>query len=262
MILRMHNDGAPTDSGQVIRQVDNGIARIEFGHPKANSLPSALLHQLREAFLEAGQDDSVRVIVLSSQGEGAFCAGASFQELQAAQTQEAATEFFMGFVRLIEAMVSCPRIVVCRVQGKSVGGGVGLVAACDYAVAHQSASIRLSELAIGLGPFVIGPCLERKIGAPQLAAMSLDSLWRDAAWACRHGLFASVHASHQALDSCLDDLLSSLSESSRPATQQLKQALWGDVQDWGALLRQRARISGSLAVHPTTRKMIQSLLEK
>jgi methylglutaconyl-CoA hydratase len=178
------------EHGTVSTVVNAGIADVCFGHPKSNSLPASVLRELAEQIGAAGSRGDVQVILLRSYGTSAFCAGASFDELAAIQNESAGKEFFMGFARVILAMTRCPKPIVTRVHGKVVGGGVGVVAAADYAIATDRAALRLSELAVGIGPFVVGPVIEHRVGPGAFAAMAIDADWRDAHWGERHGLYA------------------------------------------------------------------------
>ena len=186
---------APPEAGTLTVHTARGIATIEFGHPKGSSLPATLLRAITSAVDAAAADSAARVLVIRSREPGPFCAGASFDELRGIQDRAAGTEFFMGFARLILAMRRCPKFVIARVHGKAVGGGIGVIAAADYAIAAPFAAVRLSELAVGIGPFVVGPVIERKIGHGAFQTLAIDAAsWRDAAWAERHALFAQVVA--------------------------------------------------------------------
>ncbi len=251
--------GAPrVESGDVQVQIAEGIATVEFHHPKGNSLPGALLRRLAEDMRRIGTIDEVRVIVLRSAGEGPFCAGASFDELKAIADEATGREFFMGFARLILAMVRCPQLIVTRVQGKAVGGGVGVIAASDYAMAANTASLRLSELAVGIGPFVVGPVIERKAGHGAFAAMAVDADWRDARWGAQHGLYARLYDSVEELDHGVYAFARRLATSSPEAMREIKRAVWEGTEDWGALLEQRAAVSGHLVLSDFTRGAIRA----
>jgi methylglutaconyl-CoA hydratase len=245
-----------TDSGTVTTQIEGGIATIRFGHPKSNSLPGSLLAQLADAVRQMGANPQVRVVVLSSEGTGAFCAGASFSELKAIADEATGKKFFMGFATLILAMIRCPKFIVTRVQGKTVGGGVGVVAASDYVLATEGASVRLSELAVGIGPFVVGPAIERKIGLAPFSAMAVDADWRDARWAERHGLYASVHAATDELDGAVAQIAERLAASNPDAMARLKSGFWAGTDDWDDLLADRAASSGTLVLSDFARRAI------
>jgi methylglutaconyl-CoA hydratase len=245
--------------GRVAAELRDGVATVRFGHPKGNSMPGALLRALAEQIRVAGEDPAVRVVVLASDGRGPWCAGASFDELVAiseAEDREAGREFFLGFARVIRAMQQCPKFVVARVHGKVAGGGVGLVAAADYAVAVEEASCKLSELAVGIGPFVVGPVIERKIGLAAYTAMSVDADWRDAAWAHRHGLYARVVPGPAELDAAVDALAARLAASNPDAMAEIKRVVWSGTETWDALLLERADISGRLVLGEFTRRAI------
>jgi methylglutaconyl-CoA hydratase len=249
----------PTETeqdGTVTVAVNNGIAMVTFFHPKRNALPASVLRQLAEAIDHVGRNPEARVVILGSEGTGAFCAGASFDEMRAITTAEEGKEFFSGFARVILAMRRCPKVIIGRVQGKVVGGGVGLVAATDYSFALAGASIRLSELAVGLGPFVVGPVIERKIGRAAFAALALDADWRDAEWAERHGLFTRVMDTEAAMDSVLPALANRLVGTNPEALTQLKRVLWEGTNHWETLLFDRAAISGKLAMSEYTARAI------
>lgn len=246
------------EKGDVRVHVAEGIATVEFHHPKGNSLPAALLRMLATDIDRIATIDEVRVIVLRSAGEGPFCAGASFDELKAISDEATGTEFFMGFARLILAMKRCPQLIVTRVHGKAVGGGVGVVAASDYAMASHSASIRLSELAVGIGPFVVGPAIERRAGRGTFAAMAVDADWRDARWAAQHGLYARVYDSIEELDHGVRAFARRLASSSPEAMREIKRVTWEGTDDWDALLEQRAAISGRLVLSEYTREAIRN----
>jgi methylglutaconyl-CoA hydratase len=246
----------PELDGTVTTTVANGIATITFFHPKKNSLPAPILRQLAEAIDNVAERADARVVILASEGTGAFCAGASFDELRALRSLEQGKEFFSGFARVILAMKRCPRIIIARVHGKTVGGGVGLVAATDYAFALPSADVRLSELAVGLGPFVVGPVIERKIGRAAFAAMAIDHDWRNAEWAEKHGLYTRVMDTEAAMDSVLPAFAKRLAEVNPDALTQVKRMIWEGTNHWDTLLFERAGISGRLALSEFTSKAV------
>ena len=247
----------PRQEGSVDVEVQDAIATVRFSHPKSNSLPSALLRRLAKEIAEVSANSGIKAIVLRSEGEKAFCAGASFDEMKAVADAPSGKEFFSGFAKVILAMTRAPQFVVTRVQGKTTGGGVGLVAASDYALAVKGASLKLSELAVGLGPFVIGPVVERKVGRGPFAAMSIDADWRDAEWAERHGLYSRVFDDVKELDDALKKLLDFIAAANPEAIKQLKHAMWADTSDWEQLMDRRAAISGALALSAHTRAAIE-----
>jgi len=234
-----------------------GIGSIEFFHPQSNSMPGAQLARLAEAFDELGADPSVRVIVLRSAGERAFCGGASFDELAAIADDAQGLAFFSGFARVILAMRRCPQFVVAVVQGRCVGGGVGLAASADYCLALQTASVKLSELAVGIGPFVVGPAVERKVGVSGFSELAIDAAsWRDAEWARSRGLFNALLATRDELEAEAERLTRSLNQSNPEAMSALKKALWFGTDHWETLLYERAAISGRLVLSDFTRQAI------
>jgi methylglutaconyl-CoA hydratase len=254
-----HSPLAPT--GSVSSFVEDGIADVCFGHPKSNSLPSSVLRALADEITAVGLRDDVRVVVLRSYGTGAFCAGASFDELSSIRDRDTGKEFFLGFARVILAMTRCAKPIVTRVHGKAVGGGVGVVAASDYAIATESSALRLSELAVGIGPFVVGPAIERKVGAGAFAAMALDADWRDAAWGAQHGLYARVCVNATELDEGVANTARSLSQANPGAVQRIKQIAWSGTEHWPTLLDQRAEMSGTLVLSEYTRAAIAKFIK-
>ena len=242
--------------GDVRTAVADGIGTITFYHPKGNSLPGALLRDLAATIEQLGRDDAIDVLVLRSEGHGPFCAGASFDELTQISEPYAGQRFFMGFAGVIRAMITARQPIVTRVHGKVAGGGVGIVAASDYAVALHSASLRLSELAVGIGPFVVGPVIERKIGPASFAAMALDAHWRDAAWGERHGLYARLCEVQAELDAQTDAIAHSLARANPEATRLLKRVFWQGSEAWLDRLEERAAMSGRLVLSDHTRAAI------
>ena len=248
-------------AGSVSSFVEDGVADVCFGHPRSNSLPSSVLRALADEIIAVGQRDDVRVVVLRSYGSGAFCAGASFDELSAIRDKDTGKEFFLGFARVILAMTRCAKPIVTRVHGKTVGGGVGVVAASDYVIATDNAGLRLSELAVGIGPFVVGPAIERKVGAGPFAAMALDADWRDAAWGEQHGLYARVCVNTTELDEAVDNTARALSQANPAAVQRIKEIAWSGTEHWATLLDQRAAMSGALVLSEHTRAAIAKFVK-
>lgn len=246
------------DEGFVEGTVENGVGTLLFGHPKSNSLPGRVLRQIAEQVREFSRDPAVRVILLKSQGEKAFCAGASFDELLSVKTLEESEYFFGGFAEVILALRECPKVVVARVQGKVVGGGVGVVSACDYVLATDGASIKLSELALGIGPFIIGPPVERKIGKIAYGAMGLDAEWRDAKWAKENGLFVEVLADIKALDEAVEKQLEYFAAANPEALYHLKTILWKDTEHWKTLVPERVKITAKLALTDFVQQKVQA----
>ena len=236
---------------------------IEFFHPRSNSLPGGLLEGLTHEIHSAGNDTHTKVIILRSAGENAFCAGASFEELLAVQNAEDGFLFFSGFAHLINAMRKCPQFIIVRIQGKCVGGGVGLAAAAEYAIATEGADVKLSELAIGIGPFVVGPAVERKIGLSAFSSLSIDAgAWRDAEWARRRGLYAELHGQITGMDESIHRLAGALAHSNPEAMTLLKQNFWKGTEHWDQLLLERAAISGRLILSEFSRQALHNFRKK
>jgi methylglutaconyl-CoA hydratase len=249
--------------GYVQSELHKGICSIEFFHPQSNSLPGKILEQLAQTIHGAGNDEEVKVIILRSAGEKAFCAGASFDELTAIKNETEGLRFFSGFAKVINAMRICPKFIIGRIHGKCVGGGVGIAAAVDYAIATDKAEVKLSELAVGIGPFVVGPAVERKIGTAAFSALSIDAAsFRNAEWAKRKGLFAEVHESAENMDEAIARLSTTLAHSSPEAMAEMKKIFWKGTEHWDELLMQRAAISGRLVLSNFTRKAIETFKAK
>jgi methylglutaconyl-CoA hydratase len=245
-------------NGYVRNELHGGIRTIEFFHPQSNSLPGKILEELVVAFNDAARDEETKLIVLRSAGEKTFCAGASFDELLAIKDHEQGLQFFSGFAHVINAMRKNPKLIIARVQGKCVGGGVGLAAAADYAIATEAAEIKLSELAVGIGPFVVGPAVERKIGTSAFSQLAIDAtMWRKADWAQRKGLFAEVHATIEGMDESINRLTHTLAHSSPEAMREIKKIFWNGTEHWDHLLAERAAISGRLILSSFARQAIE-----
>ncbi len=246
--------------GYVRTELDHGIATIEFFHPASNSLPGAILSDLARTINDLGVDERVKVIILRSAGEKAFCAGASFDELVRINNEADGKRFFSGFANVINAMRKCHKFIIGRIHGKAVGGGVGLAAAVDYAIATDEASVKLSELAIGIGPFVVGPAVERKLGLSCFSQLAIDATeWRSAEWAKKHGLYAEIHASTDEMDEAVRVLAERLAHGSTDAMAQLKKVVWHGTEHWDTLLMDRAAISGRLVLSEFTRSAIDKI---
>lgn len=243
--------------GSLITTIENKIATIQFGHPASNSFPRELLDRLTNEFNSLSTNPAISVIIVKSEGNGVFCAGASFDELLAVSNQEEGTRFFSGFAHLINAMRNCSKLIVGRIHGKAVGGGVGIASACDYTLATKNAAIKLSELAIGIGPFVIEPVVSRKIGKMAMAEMTLAAHeWKTADWAKEKGLYANTFETIPELDVAVADFTAKLASYNPEALLEMKKVLWEGTQDWETLLLERAAISGKLVLSDFTKKAL------
>jgi len=249
--------------GYIQSSLQDGLATIEFFHPLSNSLPSKLLSELAAAITEAGENEEVKLILLRSAGERAFCAGASFDELISIQDLEQGKKFFSGFANVINAMRKCPKFIIGRVHGKAVGGAVGLASAVDYCFATKFASVKLSELAVGIGPFVVGPAVERKIGLSGMSELAINATeWRSAEWAHQRGLYYHLHENVAEMDEEISALVSRLRGFNPEAMRQLKEVFWQGCEHWDSLLAERAAISGELVLSDFTRNAIQAFKKK
>ena len=241
----------------------DGIATIEFYHPQKNSLPGDLLRELAATIRKVGADANTKVIVLRSGGEKVFCSGASFDELIAIENEPQGLRFFSGFAEVINAMRTVPQFIIARIHGKCVGGGVGVAAAADYAIAVQGADVKLSELAVGIGPFVVGPAVERKLGVSAFSQLAIDaSMWRPAEWAKQKGLFAELHDTAEGMDDSINRLATTLAKSHPAAMQEMKQVFWKGTEDWDTLLLERAAISGRLILSEFSKNFIAAFKKK
>ena len=242
----------------VKQDIHNGIATIEFFHPEQNSLPTNLLSKLTETISNAGTNDTVKVIVLKSGGDRTFCAGASLKELVQISDIDSGTAFFSGFANVINTMRKCPKFIIGRIHGKAVGGGVGIAAATDYCMATQHASIKLSEFTIGIGPFVVSPAIERKIGLSALSQLTIDAnRFFDASWAREKGLYADVYENSETLDEAIITLAESVCLYNPEAMLEAKKIFWTGTDRWDSLLEERAAISGALVLSDFTKETLK-----
>lgn len=251
------------NQGYVRTEIHQGAGTIEFYHPQGNSLPAVLLDELARAINRAAHDPAISVILLRSAGEKVFCAGASFNELTAITDEKQGKAFFMGFAHVINAMRKCPKFIISRIHGKCVGGGVGLAAASDYCIATEKSDVKLSELAVGIGPFVVGPAVERKIGNSAFSQLAIDAnMWRNADWAKRKGLFAELHSTIEEMDESISKHLYFLTHANPQAMEEMKRIFWQGTDHWDQLLEERAGISGRLVLSSHTRHAIESFRMK
>ncbi len=247
------------DKGTVEISINNEIGTITFGHPQSNSLPGALLQLLANTITDLSKEASVKVIILQSLGDKTFCAGASFDELVAISDLETGKTFFSGFANVINACRKSSKLIIGRIQGKAVGGGVGIASAVDYCFATTNAAVKLSELAVGIGPFVVGPAVQRKIGLSAMSELAINATsWRSAEWAMQKGLYNEIYETTSEMDSAIQSLAHKLSNSNPAAMQELKQVFWEGTEDWDTLLVSRASISGKLVLSDFTREAIST----
>ncbi len=244
-------------------EITNGIGTITFFHPQSNSMPGSQLRNLAAEIEKLGKDDAARVIVLKSEGDKAFCAGASFDELISIKDIDTGLKFFTGFALVINAMRKAPKFVIARVQGKAVGGGVGIAASADYTFATEAASVKLSELAVGIGPFVVGPAVERKVGTSAFCQLTINATeWQTAQWAKEKGLYAELFASAEEMDKGIEALANKLAGSNPEAMSMLKKIMWEGTENWDGLLVERAGMSGKLVLSEFTINAINKFKQK
>lgn len=253
-----------TEQGNVKFEInEKGIATIEFFHPMSNSLPGKVLNKLANTITELGNNDQVKVIILKSEGDRAFCAGASFDELISIDDMETGKVFFSGFANVINAARKCPKFIIGRVQGKAVGGGVGMASAVDYCYATKFAAVKLSELAVGIGPFVVGPAVERKIGTSAMSMLAINATeWYPAEWAKEKSLYAEIFDSIETMDEAIEVLANKLAQSNPEAMSMLKKVFWEGTEHWDTLLSERAAMSGKLVLSDFTRNAINAFKKK
>lgn len=251
------------ENGWVKSNMENGIATVTFFHPQSNSLPGEVLRALAKEIEKIGKDDNAKVIILKSEGDKTFCAGASFDELISINDLQTGKTFFSGFAGVINAMRKAPKFVIVQVQGKAVGGGVGLASAGDYTLALDTASIKLSELAVGIGPFVVGPAVERKMGTAAFCQLTINaSEWHDATFAKEKGLYADIFKTKEELETAVNSLAKKLAASSPEAMRDLKKIMWEGCAHWDTLLVERAEMSGRLVLSNFTKNFISSFKKK
>lgn len=252
------------NQGFVLAEItENGVGLITFGHPMSNALPGHILQTLADTITELSTDERTKVLVLQSQGNKAFCAGASFDELIEIQDLETGLAFFSGFAKVINACRKAPKLIIGRVQGRAVGGGVGLASATDYCFATTRAEIKLSELAVGIGPFVVGPAVERKIGLSAMSELAINATeWRSAQWAKDKGLFTEIFEDSTSMDKAIEMLSMKLAASNPDAMKELKKIFWEGTENWDDLLLERAAISGRLVLSEFTRSAISAFKAK
>ncbi|MBL0146020.1 MAG: enoyl-CoA hydratase/isomerase family protein [Chitinophagaceae bacterium] len=251
------------EEAYVKSETHHGITTIEFFHPQSNSLPGKILETLAKEIHFAGTHNETKVIILKSAGDKTFCSGASFDELMAIKNEAEGLKFFSGFAHVINAIRKCPKLIIGRIQGKCVGGGVGLAASVDYAIATDKADVKLSELAVGIGPFVVGPAVERKIGTSAFTTLAIDAgMWRNSDWAKRKGLFSEMHESVENMDEAIFRLSNTLAHSSPQAMAEMKKIFWKGTEHWDELLIERAKISGQLVLSSFTKNAIEKFKKK
>lgn len=251
------------EQGDVKFEIKEGIATVEFHHPLSNSLPGRVLSKLADTIAELGKNDSVIVLILKSSGEKAFCAGASFDELISIKDLDTGKKFFSGFANVINAARKCPKFIIGRVQGKAVGGGVGMASAVDFCYATKHAAVKLSELAVGIGPFVVGPAVERKVGTSAMSMMAINATeWYSAEWAKEKGLYAEIFESAETMDIAIDELAQKLAKSNPEAMMMLKKVFWEGTDNWDTLLAERAAMSGKLVLSEFTINAINKFKKK
>ncbi len=249
--------------GTIKSTIENGIATITFFHPQSNSMPGVQLRNLAAEIEKLGKDDNAKVIVLQSEGEKAFCAGASFDELISIKDIDTGLKFFSGFAMVINAMRKAPKFIIARVQGKAVGGGVGIASSADYTFAVNDASIKLSELAVGIGPFVVGPAVERKVGTSAFCQLTINATeWQTAQWAKEKGLYAEVFNTVAEMDKGISTLAGKLATSNPEAMMMLKKIMWEGTENWDTLLVERAGMSGTLVLSEFTVNAINKFKAK
>lgn len=249
--------------GSVTLEIKNNIGTIEFFHPQSNSLPSEILNKLASTIYETGTNDEVKVVIIKSKGDRTFCAGASFDELSSINNFSDGKKFFMGFANVINACRKCPKLIICRVQGKAVGGGVGMACAGDYCFATKYASIKLSELAVGIGPFVVGPAVEKKSNVSAYSTLSINAnSWFTASWAREKGIYSEVYDTNEEMDQEIYKLAENLTNSNPEAMKKLKEAIWSNTDHWDELLEKRAEYSGQLVLSDFTKNAIARFKSK
>lgn len=250
------------NNGFVTQELKNNVAEITFGTEKSNSLPGEILEKLAQTILDEGAKPEVKAILLKSAGEKAFCAGASFDELLSIDELEISKKFFGGFAKVLNAMRNCGKLVIVRVQGKTTGGGVGIACAADYCFATKDSAMALTELNLGIGPFVIGPYVERKVGKSAYGAMSIDADFRSADWGEKHDVYHSVSENIQEMDEKIAAFMNKLSERSADALALIKKVLWEGSEHFDQLMPERILMSASLILEDSAKENIGKIKER
>lgn len=250
------------NNGFVNQELKNNISEITFGHPKSNSLPGEILELLAQTILNEGAKEEVKAILLKSDGERAFCAGASFDELLSIDELENSKKFFGGFAKVLNAMRSCGKLVIVRVQGKTTGGGVGIACAADYCFATKDSAMALTELNLGIGPFVIGPFVERKMGKSAYSAMSIDADFRSADWCEQHDVYHSVSENISEMDVEINKFLEKLATRSSDALSLIKKVSWEGTEHFEQLMPERILMSASLILEDSAKENIGKIKER
>lgn len=258
----MNTEAVHQGGVEVVRDA-RGLATVTFHHPLSNSLPGKVLAKLAQTITELGEAADVKLILLQSAGDRAFCAGASFDELMSIEDLATGKVFFSGFANVINAMRKCPKLIIGRIQGKAVGGGVGLASSVDYCFATAHAAVKLSELAVGIGPFVVGPAVERKLGLAGMTDLAINATeWRSAKWANERGLYNDIFETAEEMDAAIDALVGRLLASSTEAMRELKRVFWEGTEHWDDLLAERAAISGELVLSKASKDAINAFKSK
>lgn len=242
--------------------ITHNIATISFYSIKSNSFTSIMLHELSQLLDEVSKNETINVVILKSEGEKTFCAGASFDELLQVENEEDASLFFSGFAKVILAMKNCKIPIITRVQGNAVGGGVGIIAASDYAFSLNNCKVKLSELSLGFGPFVIEPAVSRKIGIIAMQNISYNPVeWKNIQWARENNLFQETFETIELMDEKIEIFVNQLSNYSRDALVELKKVFWNNTEHWDKLLYERAAISGKLALSSYTKVKLKEFIK-
>lgn len=198
-------------SDDLLLERDGDVAQVILDRPdKRNAFDDALASRLADAFEALGAEPDLRAIVLAGRGK-TFCAGGDLAWMRrvASYTHEENLGDAAAFQRAYEAIDRCPVPVVARIQGAALGGGAGLVAACDIAVAAADAVFGFPEVRLGLVPGVISPYVVRAIGARHARHLFLTGERFDVATALRLGLVHRV-AAPERLDDVVGEVLATL----------------------------------------------------
>lgn len=202
----------------------NVVAQITLNRPEVrNAFDDTLIQSLTKAFTRLGKDANVRVIILRAEGS-AFCAGADLNWMQRSvdfsfseNVQDA-----HHLAAMLKAIYDCPKPVIARVHGAAFGGGVGLVAACDIALATESAKFCLSETRLGLIPAVISPFVVPKIGQTAARRYFLTAEVFSATQAAHLNLVTEVASDEAALDALLAKIVGAILANGPEALSQSK----------------------------------------
>jgi methylglutaconyl-CoA hydratase len=220
------------------------VGTITLNLPEVrNAFNETAIAEITQAFRELGADGGIRVIILAARGP-AFCAGAdlNWMKKMAGYTHEENRADAAQLAEMLRAVYTCPKPVVAKVQGDCYAGGMGLVAACDIAIAMEKANFCLSEVKLGLIPATISPYVIKAMGENAARRYFLTAERFSAQEAKRIGFLHEVVADDAALDSIVDETVKALVANSPNAVKEAKRL----VRDVGGVALSDALIADTV----------------